>query len=158
SVGLDGGAGLAFSLNPTFFGADFVNDSHTVSLPVNQFSIRVQSTGSPLNEADALFITVANARILGNQVGQSVPVGPATNVRASLYLHRSCPQQPVQLELDGAIIFTKLGSASADGGVPVNFNIQFGDELAAAFSFDVVDRRAITFGTQPQASGHIVGD
>src|SRR5262249_30472762 len=87
-----------------------------------------------------------------------------TNVRAALVLNQTCPKAEVRLELDGTMNFTKFGSASTIEKAPSDFRITSGDELAASFDFDVVDRRALVLGgvggvsPEPAASGHISGD
>ncbi len=153
----------AFDLKPTFFVAQ-PTDDQPKSNPMNRVMIRVQSGGNRLNEADALLVNVADVRLLALSIGQPGVVGPATNVRATLALNQTCTAHQVALELDGAITFTKLGSASAGRTPSADFSIGYGDELTASFSLDVIDRRAIVLGgqagvpTAPQAGGHLDGN
>jgi hypothetical protein len=72
-------------------------------------------------------------------------------VRATLKLNQTCPTAEAQAELDGTITWSAFGSADAENG------IQFGDQLAATFAGDVVDRRTISLGTPPAAGGHLEG-
>jgi hypothetical protein len=152
----------AFNLNPTYFVADPVDDLTNLH-PQNRVSIRVQSAGNLIEEADGVFFNVSDVAMLANQLGQPVAVGPNTLIRASLGLYRTCPKRSVEMELDGTITFTKFGSPPA-GTVPESFSIKFGDPLAANFSFTIVDRRALTLGgsgnvtTAPEASGNIAGN
>ena len=157
----DGGV-AAYNMNPSFFVAEPTDDLQR-SNPMNRVAIRVQSSGNRVEKADVMFVNVASVGLLAQSLGQPVAVGPATNLRASLILNRTCPAHQVEMELDGQLAFGKLGSASA-GAVPANFRISYGDELAASFSFDVVDRRAIALGGQgsvaaaPSVSGHLDGN
>jgi hypothetical protein len=159
------GAPVAFNLAPIYFVADPVNDlTLTHAHPINHLSIRVQSTGARFEEADVLLVTVANDRDVAVALGQPLPLGPATNVRASLALNQTCPFAEVQAELDGTLTFTAFGSAGAGAATPNDFNIQFGDRLTATFSADVIDRRAGTIGglggvpTTPAVAGHLSGN
>ena len=158
----DGGT-AAYDMNPTFFVAEPTDDLQRLN-PMNRVAIRMQSSGNRVEEADVMFVNVASVGLLAATLGQPVAVGPATNLRASLILNRTCPAHQVEMELDGTIAFSRLGSAAAGGAVPANFRISYGDELAAAFSFDVVDRRALTLGGQgsvaaaPTVSGHLDGN
>jgi hypothetical protein len=155
------GAPAPYDLLPTYFVADPVNDVPRID-PMNRVSIRIQSLGNQIEEADGLFIKVSDVYLVGNQVGQQLSVGPATNVRASMLLKRTCPKSPVQLELDGNIRFTRFGTTG--GGVPVDFRIQYGDYITATFDFTVVDRRTSTLGgngsvdTTPEVGGRLAGD
>jgi hypothetical protein len=160
----DGGL-QPYNMKPTFFVAEPTDDFERVA-PMNKLAIRVQSGGNRVIEADVMYMNVASVGELALSLGQPVPVGPNTNVRASLVLNQTCPAHQVELELDGAIMFLRLGAAGtpAAGPLPGNFRISYGDELAATFSFDVVDRRAIALGGSgsvspvPTAAGHLVGD
>jgi hypothetical protein len=152
-----GSVGAAYDMHPSFFVADFTRDLPGLD-PMNRLAVRMQSSGNRIEESDVMYLNVADVGALAQQLGQPVAVGPTTNARATLSLRRTCPTISVQLELDGTLVFTKLGSAQAGGSVPNDFSINFGDELTAAFSFDVVDRRAITFGTAPTAGGHLDGN
>jgi hypothetical protein len=116
-----------------------------------------------VEEADLIYITVEEVANVAMQLGQPIEVGPATNLRATLGLYRTCPKANVQLELDGTITFSRFGIVDAASPVPSGFFLQIGDPLTAAFSFDVVDRRALTLGgvgavpATPQAGGHVDG-
>jgi hypothetical protein len=155
------GAPAPFDLQPTYFAADPITDVPRVDM-MNRVSIRIQSAGNQIEEADGLFIKVADVEQVGNQVGAEIPVGPATNVRASMLLKRSCPRAPVQIELDGTIRFSRFGTTG--GGVPGDFRIQYGDFITAVFDFTVVDRRTSTLGgngsvdTTPEIGGRVAGD
>jgi hypothetical protein len=153
------GAPAAYMMNPHFFAADPINAlaSSKPLHPVNKVTLRVQSTGSSPEEADLLFVTVADVAQV--TVGTANGVGPTTNVRATLTLNQTCPSAEVQSELDGTLTFTRFGSAATatDG-------LQFGDHIAATFDFDVIDRRALTLGgigavpVTPATGGHIAGN
>jgi hypothetical protein len=138
-------APVAFNLKPTYFVADPVNDL-TGLHPKNKVSIRVQSTGDRVEEADALLVGISNVGEAAAQLGQTLTVGANTNVRASLALNRTCPVQPVQIELDGTIQFTRFGANNPGASAPPDFRISFDDPIAATFNFTAVDRRAITLG------------
>lgn len=148
-----------YDMHPSYFVANPVNAlaSSEPLHPINKISLRVQPTGNRLDEADVLFINVANDADVAGALGTAMPVGPATTVRATLTLNNTCPDAEVQAELDGMITWTSFGGASATDG------IQFGDRLAASFSFNVVDRRSIAIGglggvpVQPSAAGALTG-
>lgn len=153
------GALAPFDLKPDFFVADPVNAlaSSEPLHPVNKVSVRIQPSGNRIDEADLLFFNVGDDAEVTRALGKPITVGPATNVRASLRLNQTCPSAEVQPELDGTITFTQFGSGDVTDG------IRFGDRLAATFSFDVVDRRAVALGgigsvpPTPAAGGHIAG-
>jgi len=152
-----------YHMNPSFFVASPISDFPGPH-PVNRISIRVQSSGIRIEEADVMSMLVANDLPVAQMLNQPMDVGPATNVRATLNLHVSCPAQSVEMELDGQITWTSFGSAAPPAStVPADFKINFDDRLAANFSFDVVDRRALTLGGQggvpvaPSAAGHLDG-
>jgi len=153
----------AFDLHPTYFVADPVSDRPKPD-PMNRVSIRIQSRGNQLEEADALYLKVADVEAVGDRVGQALDVGPASNVRATLVLRLTCPNAPVQLELDGKITFSRFGVQTPGSDAPIDFRIQYGDLITAAFDFDVVDRRTIGLGgsgsvdTIPDVAGHLAGD
>jgi hypothetical protein len=125
--------------------------------PINKLTLRVQPSGNRTDEADLLFVDVSDTAQVAAMVGGTVDVGPTTNVRAALTLNQTCPRAEVQPELDGTMTWTSFGSADVSNG------IQFGDRLAATFSFDVIDRRQIAIGgigsvpTTAAAGGHIAG-
>lgn len=153
------GAPAPYDMKPAYFVADPINAlaSSEPLHPVNKLSMRVQPSGNRVDEADLLFINIADDAQVTTMLGQPTVVGPTTNVRASLTLNQTCPSAEVQPELDGVITFTSFGSGDVADG------IQFGDRLTASFSFDVVDRRAIAIGgiggvsTTPAAGGHLDG-
>jgi hypothetical protein len=156
-------APAAYTMNPTFFAAAPTLD-FSRPFPMNRLSIRVQPDGRRIEEADVLLITIASVGQVAAVQGQAISVGPDTNTRASLVLTNSCPQAEVQMELDGSITFSAFGGAQAGAMPAADFSIDFGDHLAATFSFDIVDRRAIVLGgtagitTDPTAGGHIDGN
>jgi hypothetical protein len=151
----------AYNMYPTFFAAAPIDDQRR-PYPMNRLSLRMQTSGNRIEEADAFILVIANVKPVAEMLGQPIDVGPATNIRATLSLRQSCPQAPVQMELDGQITWTSFGTA--DQGVPTDFRIEFDDRVAASFSFDVVDRRALTLGgvggvpAEPAASGHLDGN
>lgn len=148
-----------YNMHPTYFVANPVNAlaSSEPLHPINKVSLRVQASGDRADEADLLFINVANDADVAGAVGMPMPVGAATTVRASLTLNNTCPDAEVEAELDGTISWQSFGGASAVDG------IQFGDRLAATFDFTVVDRRQIAIGglggvpVQPSAAGTLSG-
>lgn len=152
-------APAAYDMQPAYFVANPINAlaSSKPLHPVNKLSLRVQPSGNRVDEADLLFVNIGDDAEVANTLGQPIVVGPTTNVRASLTLNQTCPSAEVQPELDGTMTFTSFGSGDVATG------IQFGDRLAATFSFDVVDRRALAIGgigavpTTPAAGGHIDG-
>jgi hypothetical protein len=152
----------AYNLNPDYFVADMIYAADTQAHPQNKVMIRVQHGGRRLDEADGIYINIAQSSLVANQLSQDV--GPATNLRASLVLNASCPDHPVEMELDGTITFTSFGSASGTSN-PETFKIGYGDHLAANFTnLTIVDRRAIALGgqgsvpTAPQSSGTLTGN
>jgi hypothetical protein len=157
------GAPAPYNLNPTFFVADPINDFQSEH-PDNKVTIRVQSSGQPIELADALIVGIADVGPVALALGQPLPLGPATNVRAGLSLSGSCPAQPVEAEGDGTITFTSFGSAAVGAAVPADFKLGFGDRLAAEVHIDLIDRRAISLGgsgsvpTAPVLSGHLDGN
>lgn len=153
------GSPAGYDMNPTYFVADPINAlaSSEPLHPVNKLIMRVQPSGNRAEEADLLFISIADDAQVAAGIGMAQNVGATSNVRASLTLNQTCPTAEVEPELDGTVTWTSFGSADATNGV------QFGDRLAATFSFDIVDRRAIAIGglggvpTTPAAGGHIAG-
>jgi hypothetical protein len=152
-------APAAYDMHPTYFVADPINALASAEAlhPINKVTIRVQPSGNRADEADLLFINVADDALVATQVGVAMAIGPTTNVRATLNLNQTCPSAEVEPELDGTMTWTAFGNADATNG------LGFGDHLAASFSFDVVDRRQIAIGgiggvpTTPAAGGHIDG-
>jgi|GEM_PF-3803330 len=153
-------APAAFDLNPQFYAADQVFDLPRPE-PNNRVSIRVQSGGNLIDEANALLVNIASERLLLPLVGQSIRVGPDTNIRATLSLQRMCPQHTVQMELDGTVTFSTFGHGSASSSP--DYHVTYGDQLKAEFDFVVVDRRAIALSgagevpLTPAAAGHLSG-
>lgn len=155
------GAPAPYDMHPHYFVADPINAlaSSRPLHPINKLTIRVQGSGTSNEEADLLFVTVADDAQVIAALGQPMAVGPTTNVRATLTLNETCPSAEVQVELDGSMTFTRFGGTAtgSDG-------IQFGDPLAASFDFAVVDRRALTLGgigavpVTPATSGHVAGN
>ena len=155
-----------YDMRPSFFVGDPINvpnfiNNGTVNPPlhpVNKVTIRVQPSGKPMEEADLLFVDVADDAQVVAAVGQPMTIGPTTVVRASLTLSETCPNAEVVPELDGTLTFTQFGEGQVTHG------IQFGDRLAATFSFDVVDRRQISIGgigsvpVEPATAGHLEGN
>ncbi|MGZ3438699.1 MAG: hypothetical protein ACXVDD_04260 [Polyangia bacterium] len=152
-------APATYDMHPTYFVADPVNAlaSSEPFHPVNKVSLRVQPSGNRADESDLLFINVGDDAQVAATLGQVLEIGPTSNVRVSLTLNDTCPAAEVEPELDGTMTWQAFGSADATNG------IQFGDHLAATFSFTVVDRRAIAIGglggvpTAPAAGGAIAG-
>jgi hypothetical protein len=153
------GAPATYDMRPSYFVADPVNAlaSARPLHPVNKVSMRVQPSGNRADEADLLYVTIADDAGVAAALNQTMAIGPTSNVRASLTLNETCPHAEVEPELDGTMTWQSFGSADAVNG------IQFGDRLAATFSFDVIDRRQIAIGglggvpTTAAASGHIDG-
>jgi hypothetical protein len=153
------GAPADYNMHPTYFVADPINAlaSSKPLHPINKVSLRVQPSGNRADESDLLFVDVANDAEVAATLGQAIEIGPTSNVRASLTLNNTCPSAEVEPELDGTMTWTSFGSADATNG------IQFGDRLAATFSFTVVDRRQIAIGglggvpTTPAAQGAVAG-
>jgi hypothetical protein len=153
------GAPADYNMHPTYFVADPVNAlaSSQPLHPVNKVSLRVQPSGNRADESDLLFINVADDAQVAATLGQATDIGPTSNVRVSLTLNNTCPRAEVEPELDGTMTWTSFGSADATNG------IQFGDRLAATFSFTVVDRRELAIGglggvpTTPAAQGALTG-
>jgi hypothetical protein len=149
-----------FDLKPTFFVAEPIDDFQKAH-PMNRLSIRIQSAGNRVEEADVLYINMASVLPVAQTLGSAVPVGIGADVRAALVLNQTCPTAEVEAELDGQVTFTAFGAAS--GSVPEDFRIQFGDHLAGSLSVDVVDRRMIALGgiggvaATPAAGGHLAG-
>lgn len=156
----------AYDMHPTFFVADPINVPNFENNgsiepplhPVNKVTIRVQPSGKTIDQADLLYFDVADDAQVVAAEGQPMAVGPTTVVRASLTLSETCPNAEVVPELDGTVTFTRFGEGQVKNG------IQFGDPLAATFSFDVIDRRQVSIGgigsvpVQPATAGHIEGN
>jgi hypothetical protein len=155
------GAPAAFDLHASYFVAQPIQDLEHPGM-MNRLAIKIQAAGTLIEESDGLYINIADVAPVATMVAQPIPVGPATNVRATLNLWRTCPQISVQLECDGTITFTRFGTPG--GGPDTTFRIQNEDPLTATFSFDLVDRRALTLGGVgpvtpfPDAGGHIDGN
>lgn len=152
-------APATYDMHPTYFVADPINAlaSAMPLHPINKVSLRVQPSGNRADESDLLYIDVADDAQVAATVGQASDVGPTSNVRVSLTLNNTCPHAEVEPELDGTMTWQSFGSADATNG------IQFGDRLAATFSFTIVDRRQIAIGglggvpTTPAAGGAVTG-
>jgi hypothetical protein len=148
-----------YDMHPSYFVADPVNAlaSSRPLHPINKVSLRVQPSGNRADETDLLYINVADDAEVAAALDTPIAVGAATTVRATLTLNNTCPSAEVEPELDGMMTWHAFGSATAVEG------IQFGDRLAADFSFTVVDRRQIAIGglggvpTMPAATGAITG-
>src|SRR3954471_11151806 len=136
------GAPATYDMRPSYFVADPVNAlaSSRPLHPVNKVSLRVQPSGNRADETDLLYINVADDAEVAAALDTPIAVGAATTVRASLTLNNTCPSAEVEPELDGMMTWHAFGSATAVEG------IQFGDRLAADFSFTVIDRRQIAIG------------
>jgi hypothetical protein len=153
------GAPATYNMDPSFFVANPINAlaSSQPLHPINKVSIRMQPSGNIPDESDIMFFTVANDAEVAAALGQPIDVGATSNVRATLTLNQTCPDAEVLPVLVGAMTWQSFGGADATNGV------QFGDRLAATFSFDVVDQRAISIGglggvpITPAASGHLTG-
>jgi hypothetical protein len=153
------GAPAAYDMSPGYFTADPINalESSRPLHPINKVSLRVQPRGNRLEEADVMFVNVADDAQVAAALGQPMSIGPTSNVRASLTLRETCPNAEVAPELNGTMTWTSFGTADAVNGV------QFGDHLAATFDFTIVDRRQISIGgvgpvpTTAAAGGHIAG-
>jgi len=139
-----------YSMHPSFFAAEPVNDFERL-YPDNRLNIRIQSDGSRVEEADVLYVNIASDYVAAQMLGQAIPVGPTTNIRASLNLNQSCPDPEVVPTLEGSITFSEFGKAGS-GSVPTNFNINLNDHLTAMFQFNIVDVRAATLGGQGAVS------
>jgi hypothetical protein len=150
-----------YNMNPQFFVASPINDFPGPN-PQNKISIRVQSSGIRIEQADVMSLVIANELPVAQALNQPIEVGPNTNIRATLSLFITCPSVSTAMELDGTITWSKFGSA-APPNVSNQFRINFEDQLTAQFSFDVVDRRALTLGgsggvsVTPNVSGHLDG-
>jgi hypothetical protein len=148
-----------YDMHPSYFVANPVNAlaSSQPLHPVNKVTIRVQPSGNRQDEADLLFITVANDAQVAAALNQPIDVNGFSNIRATLTLNETCPSAEVEPALIGTMTWSSFGQSSAVDG------IQFGDRLAASFSFNVVDQRALSIGglggvpTDPAASGAITG-
>ena len=158
------GALLGYSMNPTYFVGDPVDSPAYERLhnPVNRISIRMQKSALREELADGLIVTIADDAGVAGAVNTALPLGPATNVRATLKLNETCRYAEADAELDGTITFSAFGSATG-GAVPRDFHISFDDRLAATLQVTVVDRRALTLGgvgpvsTTPAAQGQLTG-
>lgn len=157
------GSPTAYDMKPIFFVADPIDDSALVRPKQNRLQIRVQSTGNLPEEADVMWISVADVEPIAKLVGQPVDVTYTSNVRATLDLNRTCLMREATPILEGTMTFTSFGAA---GKKPItdDFQVQIGEKLAATFHFDVVDERARTLGGEgavssiPAVSGQIDGD
>jgi hypothetical protein len=156
------GAPVPFDLHPTFFVADLIDD-FAREHPMNRVQIRVQSTGLRVEGADVFYVDVASTYDVAIALGQALQITLSSNVRASLVLNTTCPDAEVEIGLAGTLTFTQFGSAGT-GPIPNDFRLSFGDPIAAAFSLDIVDRRAIALGgqstvpLQPAVGGHLDGN
>jgi len=157
----EAGAPVAYSMQPSFFAAEPIDDFPRL-MPKNRLNMRVQSDGSRIEQADVLFVNLSDTREVALALGQDLPVGPNTNVRATLSLNQSCPTPEALPALEGTIRFTEFGDANL-GRVEPNFRISWGDRLQASFSFRVIDVRAATLGglgsvpLEPAVGGELAG-
>jgi len=150
-----------FDLQPDYFVADMVYASTDDAHPQNRLTIRVQTSGHRIDEADGLYLSAADSSMIANQLVQQI--GPTSNLRGTLMLNATCPDHPVTMELDGTVTFHKFGSASGSGASQ-DFKIVYGDELSADFDLKITDRRVTTLGgvasvpTDAQVSGELTGN
>jgi len=152
-------APATYDMHPVYFVADPVNAlaSSKPLHPINKASLRVQPSGNRQDEADLLFITIANDADVAATLGTPIDVNGSSNVRATLTLNETCPDAEVEPALVGTMTWTSFGSANAVDG------LQFGDRLAASFTFNVVDQRQMAIGglggvpLEPVAGGAITG-
>lgn len=152
-------APAAYDMHPVFFVADPVNAlaSSRPLHPVNKVSLRVQPSGNRQDEADLLYINVGDDAQVADALDTPIGVNGSSNVRATLTLNETCPDAEVEPALVGTMTWTAFGSATAVDG------LEFGDRLAATFSFAVVDQRQLAIGglggvpIEPVAAGAITG-
>ncbi len=150
-----------FTMKPIYFEADVVDDFPHANM-ANRLLVRIQPSGLSVDEADAFLLNITDSRQVAQQLGAPMPLGPSTNVRATLQLPETCPDTPVQMELDGTITFSRFGDADKTP-VPANFIVNYGDALTATFDVRVIDRRALTLGgtgavsTTPMVGGQLSG-
>lgn len=158
-------APTGYSLAPTWFSADPIDSPPYEERlhPVNRIEIRVQTRGTRQEQADVLYVNVADEAPVAAALNQPLPLGPATNVRATLTLNETCQYaEEGNMELDGSITFTAFGSATG-AAPPVDFSVEYGDRVAANLAVTVVDRRAITLGgvgsvpPTPVVAGQLTG-
>ena len=148
-----------YDMHPSYFVANPVNAlaSSQPLHPVNKVTIRVQPSGNRQDEADLLYITIANDSEVAAALNTPMQVDGFSNVRATLTLNETCPDAEVEPSLVGTMTWTSFGSATAVDG------LQFGDRLAASFTFNVVDQRQMAIGglggvpLEPVAGGAITG-
>ena len=153
-------APATYNMSPTYFVADPINAlaSQKPLHPINKLNLRVQPSGNRQDEADLLFITVANDSEVQAAGGAPMDVNGFSNVRATLTLNETCPSAEVEPALVGTMTWQAFGTASAGAD-----GIQFGDRLAATFSFNIVDQRVLAIGglggvpIDPAAAGAITG-
>jgi len=152
-------APAGYDMHPSYFVANPVNAlaSSQPLHPINKVTIRVQPSGNRQDESDLLYVTIANDADVAAALNTPVQVDGFSNVRATLTLNETCPDAEVEPTLVGTMTWSSFGGATAVDG------IQFGDRLAATFSFDVVDQRQQAIGglggvpTDPVAAGAISG-
>jgi hypothetical protein len=136
-----------YVMNPDFFAANPVDSpaQNAALHPVNGLTLRMQAQGTHEEWADILSVTIADDAPVAAGLNKPLPLGPDTNVRATLTLHQTCRYAESEPELDGTITFSSFGSATG-AAPPTNFTIDFGDRLTATLDVTVVDRRAATLG------------
>lgn len=156
-------APATYSMNPQFFVADPIEDWVKHDNPVNRMQIRVQATGNLPEDADVMWVTIADVALVAQQLNQPMTVDVNSNVRVSLPLNRTCRDREATPIMTGQITFTTFGKA--DGSVPPrDFQVRFGEDVAASFVFDVIDRRNQLIGgdgnvpVTPAVGGHLEGD
>jgi hypothetical protein len=153
-----------YSMNPQFFEGQPVDSPPYERRfhPVNHLGIRMQNRALRQELADVLYVNIADVAMVAQVVNMPLTLGPATNVRATLKLNETCRYAEADAELDGTITFTSFGAAGT-APLPDNFQIGFGDRVAATLQVTVVDRRALTLGgvgpvpTAPAIGGQLSG-
>ncbi len=95
----------AFQLTFDFFALDRLDDAVRINL---------QQGGRPFGLADGLLIQIRDVRQLRGRIGQSLPIGRTTNVRAALGVFDRCPDTTQNFELTGSMTFTRFGVESGD--------------------------------------------
>jgi hypothetical protein len=135
----------SYSLDPNYFAASYSSDSHF---------IRIERGNSPSQNADALLIVVSQVEeIVGDRLGESIPVGiapellpeglasdssPRSPIAMTLHLGETCEEEVISLQaISGTITFEHLFDGDVGGASKKDRHIE------AEFEVEVADPRTL---------------
>jgi len=96
------GSPVQYNMNADFFVGEPIVDQGG-SNPENRLDLRIQRGGNNIEDADSLYIQIADVQEVAAQfsASQGTPVGPSNTIRATLLLYVTCPTFYGRLEATG---------------------------------------------------------